>query len=245
MIFDVHAHNGQWYFSMTTGEIDTNSAQLDAFGIDLQVISPVEGITYDPGLANARTVAALATDPRIYGYIVANPRLPEVVAQDLARYADRPEFVGVKIHPWYADSAASEPSMLRLWDMLDEAGLPVLFHTWGPTVLELPAILERRPRLRIIAAHMGGSHWWDGVEAARRHDRVWLEPSCSIVERGKLEHAVETLGVARLLFGTDATLINPAWTMGMYEELELTETERDQICWRNAVELFGVDAPRQ
>lgn len=244
MIFDVHAHTGQWYFAMTTGNVETNSAQLDAFGIDVQVVSPVEGITYDPGSANAKTVDALATDPRIYGYVVANPRLPEQTERDLDRYAGRPEFVGVKIHPWYADSEASERTMLRLWDVLAERGLPVLFHTWGPPVLELPQILQARPGLRIIAAHMGGSHWWDGVEAATRTDRLWLEPSCSIVDRGKLESAVDRLGTGRLLFGTDATLIHPAWSLAMYEELDLDEADRHRVMWTNAVELFGVTGPR-
>lgn len=244
MIFDVHAHSGQWWFAMTTGGLDTNSAQLDRFGIDIQVVSPVEGITYDPASGNARMADALAADPRIYGYVVANPRLPADVDRDLERYAGRPEFVGVKIHPSYADAEPSEPSMLRLWDILAELGRPVLFHTWGPSVLELPRILDARPGLRVIAAHMGGSHWWDGVEAATRSDRLWLEPSCSVIDRGKLELAVERLGTGRLLFGTDATLIHPAWSLGMYEELDLDDADRHRIMWTNAVDMFGVSGPR-
>jgi uncharacterized protein len=243
MIFDVHAHCGPWFFAMTTGELATNSAQLDEFGVDVQVVSPVAGITYDPA-ANAGMVDALAADPRIYGYVVANPRLPDQARHDLDRLVGRPEFIGVKIHESYADSGPSERSMLRLWDVLAEVGLPVLFHTWGPEVLELPQILESRPGLRVIAAHMGGSHWWDGVEAASRSDRLWLEPSCSIIDRGKLELAVERLGVDRLLFGTDATLIHPAWSLGMFDELDLDDADLHRVMWTNAVDLFGVSGPR-
>jgi uncharacterized protein len=243
MIFDVHAHCGEWFFAMTTGGLETNSAQLDQYGITVQVVSPVEAVTYDPA-GNARMVDALAADHRIYGYIVANPRLPDQVERDLERYVDRPEFVGVKIHPAYADSGPSERSMLRLWDTLADVGLPILLHTWGPSVLELPDVLESRPGLRVIAAHMGGSHWWDGVEAATRSDRLWLEPSCSIIDRGKLELAVERVDLGRLLFGTDATLIHPAWSLGMIEELDLDDDARHRILWSNAVELFGVSGPR-
>jgi len=45
----------------------------------------------------------------------------------------------------------------------------------------------------------------------------------------------------RLLLGTDATLIDPAVAIGLYQSADLSAESRELIFWRNAAELFGLD----
>jgi predicted TIM-barrel fold metal-dependent hydrolase len=244
MIFDVHAHIGPWFFAMDTGDAARNRSQLAAYGITVQVVSDSLAVTYDFREGNARLAGVLAQVPELFGYITLNPNYLHECSAELSRWGRADGFVGVKIHPGYTWSAPTTRAMRTLWALIAEYDLPVLLHTYGPEVADLADVLGRHPSLRIIAAHMGGPAWDRAVEVAAETPRLYLEPSCSVIERGKIELAAQRTP-DRLLFGTDATLIHPQWSMGMIAEAQLPDAVRRRVLWHNAVELFDIGAPRQ
>ncbi|WP_432854272.1 amidohydrolase family protein [Amycolatopsis sp. CA-161197] len=242
MIIDVHGHTGPWFFSTEVGSVELNLALMDRYGIDRQVVSASEAVTYDMVSGNRRLAEVLETQPRLLGYVVVNPNDLAAAARELEKYRPTGRFVGVKVHTTYPGRPLMSPAVRDALGLAAEAGLPVLVHTWDETVLGLVDVLERYPDLRVIAGHMGGPAWRTAVEAARRSDRLYLEPCCSITDRGRFRYALDRVPLGQMLFGTDSTLVDPAIAMGVVLEADLTDDEYEHVMGRNAARLFGLEA---
>ncbi|MGA4954254.1 amidohydrolase family protein [Streptomyces lavendulocolor] len=240
-IIDVHAHVGRWQFHLTTGDADTNLALMDRYGIDLQIVSASEAVVYDAVAGNAALREALETRPRLYGYAVVNPNRIEESAADLRRCLDTGRFVGAKIHTHYPGRMPGCREMAEAFDVVAEAGVPLLLHTWGREVTLLPELVDPRPGLRVIMGHAGGDAWREAAHAAAACDRLYLEHCRTATDAGRIAYAREAgVPVERMLFGTDATLIDPCVSLGVVRDARFTEEELERVLWRNAAELFDL-----
>jgi predicted TIM-barrel fold metal-dependent hydrolase len=241
VIIDVHGHWGPWFFAMDVGSVRTNLEVMDRYGIDFAIVSASEAVVADPVRGNAALAAVLAHEPRLLGYLVLDPNDPAASERDLDRHLPSGRFVGVKLHTHYSGRPIASAPMQVVLRMAAERGLPVLMHTWGADVLDLADSCVAIDGLRAIAGHMGGPAWELGVEAVRRTDRLYLEPSYSVPERGRLAWVAERVPAERMLFGTDATLIDPAVALGAVSAAQLPAGRHEAMMWRNAAELFALD----
>jgi len=244
MIIDVHGHWGPWFFPMDVGDVRVNLRVMDEWGIALQVVSAVEAVVYDAPGGNARLAEVLADQPRLRGYVVANPNNLAATEADLRRYLPGGRFVGVKVHTTYPRRALASPQMRDLFALLDGYGAVTLVHTWGPDVLDLLPLLADNPGVRVIAAHMGADRFDLAAEAARGCDRLYLEPSGSVADAGQVAHVAARVPAGQLLFGTDATLIDPAVSIGLVADADLDGATRERLYWRNAADLFSLHEAR-
>lgn len=239
-IIDVHAHWGPWFFAMDIGATEENLRLMDAYGITIQLVSAAEGVVYDSVGGNARMSPVLAANPRLRGYLVVNPNDPDAAAADLRRHLPSGLWSGVKIHTGYPLRGIDSPQMAETFAMLNEFGVTILIHTWGPDVLVLPGLLATNPRLRVVAGHMGADRWELAVEAAVACNRLHLEPSCSLTEASRFPYVLAHCPPAQLLFGTDATLIDPAVAFGLVADSHPTPEQAERLFWRNAADLFDL-----
>lgn len=239
-IIDVHAHWGPWFFAMDIGSTAENLRLMDAYGIDLQIVSASEGVVYDAPGGNAHLAPVLAQEPRLRGYLVMNPNDPAAGAADIRRHYPSGHWVGAKIHTGYPLRPIDSPQMRETFAMLNEFDMTILIHTWGPDIMVLPGLLADNPRLRVVAGHMGADRWDLAAEAARACDRLYLEPSCSLTEAMRMRHVVENAPPGQILFGTDATLIDPAVAFGLLADAAPPEELAERIFWRNAADLFDL-----
>lgn len=241
MIVDAHAHWGPWFFSMETGSLALNRALLDRFGIDVQVVSAIEAITYDPVSGNAALERefANADDPRLRGYVTIDPRDLAAAERDLGRLT-RPRWVGVKIHTHYTATPIASGAMRDALRLATDAGLPVLVHTWGGDVVDLADQAAAIDGARLIAGHMGANAWRLVPDARRRSDRIWFEPCWSQPEADRIRWVLDAIGADRLVFGTDATLIDPSVTFGAVHAAGLSDSERVAVMAGNAADLLGL-----
>lgn len=240
MIIDVHAHAGPWFFATDVGAAELNLTLMDRYGIDRQIVSASEAVTYDVVAGNRWMAEVLEAHPRLLGYVVINPNDLEAGARELEKYLPAGRFVGVKVHTTYPGQTLLSQAVQDTMALAAQAGLPVLAHTWDESVLGLVDVLERHPDLRVIAGHMGGPAWRTAVEAATRTDRLYLEPCCSITDRGRYRYALDRVPLEQMLFGTDSTLVDPAIALGVVADADLTDDEQDHVMWRNAARLFGI-----
>ncbi|TWD73225.1 hypothetical protein FB561_7113 [Kribbella amoyensis] len=243
MIVDVHAHWGPWFFSMDVGSIDVNVDLLDRFGIDVQLVSAIEGIVYDAPAGNRSLAPHLDLDPRLRGMVVVDPRRLDEARADLTTYLagdGRRRWVGAKIHTDYSRTPIDSAGMRAAVELTTEFGLPTLVHTWGPNVVDLADLAAQVPGARVIAGHMGASGWPLVARAAERCDRIWFEPCWSAPEAGRIRWVLDRVGPGRLMFGTDATLIDPSVAFGAIEAARLDPAEYAAVMGETATELFGL-----
>lgn len=235
----------------------------DAAGIGKTVLF---GLGPPLGEMENREVLALARRRRDRLVPFAHLRLGRDRARDVRRLAAA-GFAGLKAI-WPAGPYDDQ----RFWPVYAEAerlGLPILFHTgivlrspvdrqqpvsslWmRPGALDLVARMF--PRLRIVAAHLGGPWFDEAFMMARVHPNLWLDVSSGSGWRAKgLDGAYfrEKLGwwdgAGKLVFATDQphTRLSPADAVREWKRL-LTAVkpspEAARRFWRgNASEILGL-----
>jgi len=115
----------------------------------------------------------------------------------------------------------------------------------------LDTIANNFPNLKLIGAHMGGTGNYDAAASvARWRTNVFFDLSGGeTIER----HAVERrligyeIGVEKLTFGSDCGADEVHEHVGrcvrIFDEIGLSEDEKDRIWYRNAAEIYGFETP--
>jgi predicted TIM-barrel fold metal-dependent hydrolase len=244
-IIDSHMHLGEWPFPMPTVSADQMVVHMKRQGIGRAIVSSVLGITHYPRQGNRELAAQIADRAELFGYVAASVNHYAESREELDHHLKNPKFVGVKIeiHPIYCLQKLSSYDGQALMRIIADYGRPVLVHT-HTSPLESPwnvvPVAKAHSHLPIIMAHMGGDAWWDGIAAAREADNIYLDPCGTCIDSDKIGIAVHELGAERLLFGSDYTLFDPAYTLGMIEDADLSNEQRDLILHGNAQRVFGL-----
>jgi len=211
---------------------------------------------------------------------------PDVAAEELQYCVRKLGFRGVEIGTNVAGQEISR-GRDKFWSTVQKLGVMVFLHPNGFTEgarfsdhyfgnaigmpldttvalshLVFDGVLERFPKLRIVAAHGGGfaSHYpgrFDHVWKARADARTVLKkkPSKSfaqlyfdtlVFDREQLRHLVNLWGVDRILTGTDYP-----FDMGWYDPRGFVEgcnflsrTDKGKILGANAAKLLRIRLPR-
>ena len=161
----------------------------------------------------------------------------------------RMRFAGIKFHPEYQNFRFNDACMDDIWAAMSENGLVAYLHAGGERVFSPPfhstpkEILElhrRFPKLKIVAAHLGGFGRWDEVEEKLVDEDVFLDLSHTFfwMPHERIFRMIKAHGAHRILFGTDAPWQCPADILAAFLNLPLTDKEQRQICYETARHLL-------
>lgn len=121
--------------------------------------------------------------------------------------------------------------------------------------LHLDTIANRLPRLKIIGAHLGNQGNYDfATSTARWRHNVYFDMSGGeTIERHMVERKLLAansqgeFGVEKLIFGSDCGMDEIRAHIDrfeiIYDQLGLTDDERERLWWRNGAELYGLESP--
>lgn len=160
-------------------------------------------------------------------------------------------FAGIKLHPEYQQFGFNDSSMDDVWAALSDLGLVAYLHAGGERVFPGPyrsnpseiARLQRRfPRLKIVAAHLGGFGMWDQAEAVLTGTDVYLDLSHTFfwMPKEQIFRMIRKHGAGRILFGSDAPWQDAGKVLEEFLSLPLGRDEQSAICYGNAAKLFGI-----
>ena len=179
----------------------------------------------------------------------------EIADKRFERFWRRAEELGavVFLHP----IGFTEPSRLTQHFLTNIIGNP-LDTTVALAHIVFGGVLERYPKLKIVAAHGGGymGHYPARMDHAYKvrpecHDHISRPPShylkkiyydTMVFDRKQLEHLVNVWGADHVVIGTDYP-----YDMGYYKPVELVEgtaslsrAEKNAIIGGNAAKLLGL-----
>ena len=185
--------------------------------------------------------------PRVFSLAAFHPLVADKGAEMERIAADG--FTGVKFHPEYQLFGFNDPAMDDAWAAMAEFGLVAYLHAGGERVFRPPfrstpsdiVELQRRfPKLKIVAAHLGGFGMWDEAEATIVGSPVYLDLSHTFfwMPDAQILRMVKAHGADRVLFGTDAPWQDPKEVLEAFLKLPLSESERRAICHDNAARLL-------
>ena len=191
-----------------------------------------------------------------------DPRRGAAALQDARRQANELGVRGFKFHPSLQGFDPSDTAYYPLWEVLQELGLPAIFHTGqngmgaglpGGRGIKLrysnPLLLDDVaadfPQLTIIMAHPSVP-WQDEANSIATHkanvfiDLSGWSPKYFPESLVKLSNNVLS---GKVLFGTDFPLITPPKWLSAFEQLPLRDEVRPRILKHNALQVLGVPVP--
>lgn len=150
---------------------------------------------------------------------------------------------GIKIHSDIQRLDIDSPRMMELAEIV-EGRLPLYLHMGDPRPeyrysepKKLANLLDRFPKLEVVAAHLGGYMAWDeAVAELAGRPNVWFDTSSALwaMTPERAVGLIHAYGSDRVMYGTDYPITTPADELSRFLKLELTEKEREDILYNNA-----------
>jgi predicted TIM-barrel fold metal-dependent hydrolase len=182
-------------------------------------------------------------------------------SSEAAREAERcldNGFAGIGELAFY-HSGIEEASLDRLAPVMEicrERGRPVLIHTNEPighaypgktanTLAQIYRLISRFPENIIVLAHWGGGLFLFNLlkkEVKDRLRKVYFDTAASpfLYDPQIYRMAIQSVGVEKILFGSDYPLIEPRRYLAELDSLELSREDRKRICGLNAASLLKI-----
>lgn len=237
-ILDMHVHLGRWFSTyINQGEADGLVRSMDRLGIRSMALIAFDSIAADMRGGNDRVAAAMRAHPgRFLGYATVDPNETGAMTRELERCFNQLNFHAIKFHCDTHGCLADSPNYRPALEFADAHGLCILIH--GVITAKM---LEAYPQAQFISAHVGA---WDGrsphyaVELSKRFPNIHLDLAASAIYHGALEKLVVEAGADRIIHGSDAPLMDPAYQLGRVLGAKLSAADRKKILYDNAARIF-------
>ena len=133
MLIDINAYVGHWPFQqLKYNTCDALLERMNKFGVDLSVISNLNGIFYkNTQSANEELYAEIRSNRRFQNKFIPFAVINPIYAgwqDDLDVCISKMGFKGVRIYPKYHDFGITDPACIELVKRVRDKGLPVAFN---------------------------------------------------------------------------------------------------------------------
>lgn len=236
MPIDVYAELGWWAIQNRDGdEIAAMERLAERYNIVTICIASAEAMRGDLSLGNRRVAELVSQNAKFRGYVVVNPNHLEASAEEMKRYLLRPNFLGVVIPPPSLAHPLNSWRTLELIKMARRYDCPfVTFTETSEDAQALVALTKSFSGIRFLMVPLRGSDWWAALKIVEDIPNISMVASGLLTERGIVEQAVALLGERRVFWGSAMTRTHPTRSLGMVQEAELTERQRNMITEINA-----------
>jgi predicted TIM-barrel fold metal-dependent hydrolase len=242
----INAHLAEHARAVLDGTVAGLIASMDRAGIERAVLWSVatKPTQADPIVRWSLSVAS----DRIVPFGSVHPDSADVAAG--VRRVAAAGLKGIKLHPMYQGFGADEERAWPLYEAMEAEGLILGFHAGGDLSFPLdddrasPGRILRVhrafPRLRIVAAHLGGWRMWDEVAETLAGTDVYLETSYTFetATREQVRRVLERHSPERVLFGTDSPWRDQAESLALTRAAFPEPTIRRMVLEDNAVRLL-------
>lgn len=229
----------------TDGTLASLKEQMRIDGVDLSVVHSIATNPRQQHKVNDFAIAMNA-DPAVAAFGSVHPDAPDAL-EELERIKAA-GLKGVKLHPEYQGFYADDERMKPIYRAISRLGLIVLFHAghdygFAPPYHAMPEHLLGALRwldTPVVAAHWGGVGCGAEVLETLCGRDIWFDLSFGYgaMPRRVAQQIVEKHGPDRLLFASDMPWHRPAWELRLLNSLDISDTDREKICFRNAQSLL-------
>jgi predicted TIM-barrel fold metal-dependent hydrolase len=223
---------------------------LDECGVDRAMVLGVAA----KASTVARTNEFIGSVPRdrLHPFGTVHPELS--VEENLKHLADN-GIRGVKLHPLFQALSFADPRVVDIVGALADEGIVIIAHAGagGDAAANergapghLRALIDRFPRLQLIACHFGGFHRLDEAEQELVGSRAFLEtswpPTVADVDQDRIRTIIARHGADRVVFGSDWPMANRAAEIAAIRALDLGADDEAAILGGNLARILGVAA---
>jgi len=227
------------------GTVDMLLKVGDEAGVDKFLVHSVATTPHQVRSINSFIAKSVSEHPdRFIGFATLHPdcgdEIPEIVDEAISLGLD-----GIKLHPDFQKFDIDSPEAMRMYEVL-EGRLPILFHTGDyrtqyskPT--KIIKVLERFPKLDIIAAHFGAWSEWGFGSKELSEAGVYVDSSSSFYAMSpeRIMEMIHIFGTDKIFFGSDYPMWNVKKELETFMSLPLSDEDREQILHKNLEGLLA------
>jgi predicted TIM-barrel fold metal-dependent hydrolase len=208
---------------------------------------------------NRWAASAAATHPtRICALVGVDPILMDhrlVEAEVALRLGEGA--CGIKIAPMFLGATADDPRVRVVWDLarahkvfvLSESGAHAFgeHKAWGePRFFD--QICRAYPDVTIQLAHLGVGAERETARLTRTYPNVYADLSLRLAKLDQpgewtgdqMLRCIREIGADKVIYGTNYPIVDVMHFRAVFDALDLTGDERDQIAWKNAARVLGL-----
>ncbi len=186
------------------------------------------------------------SSPKIVHFGTFHPNDPNWQAE-IRRLKDA-GIMGIKLHPEFQGIDLVDPRLNNFFEEV-QSDFVLLIHVGdqvvSPNNLSTPTkianILNNFPKIKIIAAHLGGYCFWEEVYEVLAGREVYFDTSSAMrfIDEDMARKIISKHGTEKILFGSDFPLCSPKQELEVLDRLKwLTQTEKDNILGQNCARLL-------
>lgn len=186
-----------------------------------------------------------AHSDKFFGWIMVNPNATDPIAE-IQKWAGQTGWIGVKTHPFMHRYPVR--ILDNVADYCVEKGWPILLHL-GTTRErgDYRFLPDRHPHLRVIYAHAGLPFFRTLWDYAKDRDNVFVDLSCSLLDKSILLDVIKALGASKCLYGSDSPYGYPdnigshdyGRVLNNINQLPISDKDKQRILGDNFVEIIG------
>ena len=229
----------------TDGTAASLKERMKQDGVDMAVVLSIATNPTQQTKVNDFAIA-LNRDPVLFAFGSVHPDSPDAM-QELERL-QAAGLKGVKFHPEYQGFYADDEKMKPIYRKISQLGLITLFHA-GQDIGFLPPYHAMPEHLLgalkwldapVVAAHWGGMSCAGEVIEKLCGENLYFDLSFGYCAMSKCiaQAIVDKHGTDRLVFASDMPWHRPKWEMRLINTLDLNESDRDKIFYKNAQHLL-------
>ena len=165
------------------------------------------------------------------------------------RWIKEQGFKGIKFHPDYQETYFNDIKYKRMISYASELDLIVVTHAGydpvSPKIIHctpqmVEEVLDEVAPTKLVLAHLGGNEMFDEVEQRLVGRDVYFDTANLLnrIEDEQLIRIIRNHGVEKILFATDSPWGDQKEFVEYFQNLSLSEIEKNKIFMENAVKLL-------
>ena len=232
----------------TDGTAESLIRSMRATGIDRSVVCNIATNPHQMHKVNDFAIS-LASREELFPLGSLNP-YAEGLEDELDRLISA-HITGIKLHPDYMKTDIDDPAFEQIFELcqaknvfvITHAGLdPISPHHMHCTPSQMARVLDKFPRLKLVAAHMGGFHCEADVLSHLCGRDVYLDTSLIShrPDRCPLIHSILTgHDPHRLFFATDTPWTKGEEEIAAIQNAPIPDDVKQMIFSENAIRLLA------
>jgi predicted TIM-barrel fold metal-dependent hydrolase len=261
MLIDINANVGHWPFRQTgCNTCEALLERMDEFGVDISVVSNMNGIFYkDTQAANEELYAEISSDQRsrhrFLPFAIINP-IYGGWKRDLDICANEMGMKGIRLYPKYHDYKLTDPACIELVNMARDRGLIVALtirmadsrsRSWMDIdnewrLEDVIPIIKTVPDAKYMVLNIAnGINVNEEDTGLFRNSNVLFDTSGRNINN--LSEMIHKFGKDRFAFGTHSPILD--YVTGLLRIESLRDTEADETTLEllrsgNAKRIIGI-----
>ena len=184
--------------------------------------------------------------PEFIGFITLHQDLTDEEILAEIDFALENNLKGIKLHPDFQKFNIDDESAERFYRAA-EGKLPILLHMGDDRYefskpARLAKMAKKYRKVNFIAAHFGGYRCWSEAPIYKGLDNVYFDTCSSLpfISAEKARELIDMFGADKFFFGTDFPMWDATGELERFNQIPLTDSEREMILSGNIKKLLNI-----